>query len=100
MGRDVVPERIARKLPELRKVFPEGKPGKRPVAELPVAAMKRDGMIADLARDPKLMIQPPRLLRAVKFEFEGLYVVQLLFFCVSTYRWMVAPDTSPAVETK
>lgn len=68
--------------------------------ELPVATMERDGMVVDLARDPKLMIQPPRLLRAIKLEFEGLHVVQLLVFCVSTYRWMVALHTSPAVETK
>lgn len=100
VGRDVVPERKARELLELREVFLEGKLGKRLMIELPVAAMERDGMIVDLACDPKLVIQPPRLLRAIELEFEGLHVVQLLVFCVSTYRWMVALHTSPAVETK
>ena len=70
------------------------------MVELPVAAMERDGMVVDLARHPELVIQPPRPFRAVELEFEGLHAVQLLVFCVLTYRWMVALLTFPAVETK
>ena len=56
--------------------------------KLPVAAMERERMIVYITRNPELVMQHTRLLRAIKLEFEGLHAVQFLFRCASEYRRM------------
>ena len=86
VGRDIVPESKTRKLFEFRYMLLEREFGKRLMKKLPVAAMEREYMVVYLARNPELVMQHPRLLRAIKLEFKGLHAVQFLFRCVSAYR--------------
>ena len=46
--------------------------------EMPVAAVKRDGMIVDLARNPELVIYVFCPLLMIQLEFIGLHRIQLL----------------------
>ena len=70
------------------------------MVEVPIAFVQCNRMIVDLARHPELMVDILRTLLSVQFELVCFHDSQLLVFCVSTYRLMVALLTFPAVETK
>ena len=70
VGRDIVPESKTRKLFEFRYMLLEREFGKRLMKKLPIAAMEREYMVVYLARNPELVMQHPRLLRAIKLEFK------------------------------